>query len=275
VTLALILALVLAAPPLSLAERIEGERAVERARDAFVIGATTPFDEAYPRAVFAKKVEREQAEERVLARRFGMEITPAVLAAEYDRIERETRAPEQWAAIKAALGGSRARVEEVFCRPLVVDRVLRARFAFDPAIHAAEHQQARLAREAFLAGTTPTGAKRLRLSRRGEAAQGTDEMLARARAEAAGPKVLSPVGPEAKEDRPLTLDPEMVAVLEKQLKAKGDVTTILEERDRFSVFRLVSASADTWTVEAVVVPKRAFDRWLDGELAKLGDRKRP
>jgi hypothetical protein len=144
-----------------------------------------------------------------------------------------------------------------------VDRVLRARFAFDQKIHAAEHQTARLAREAFLAGKTPTGTKLLRLSRRGEAATGTDELLARARADATGPRVLSPAGPEPKENQPLTPDPEMAKVLEKELRAKGDVTTILEERNRFSVFRLVTPDAGEWLVEAVQIPKRSFDRWLD------------
>jgi len=262
-TPAIALALLLAAPPPSLAERVEGARAVERARYTFVIGATRPFDEVYPRSAFEKKVERELAEERLLSRQFGMEVTRELLSAEYERIERETRAPDQWEAIKKALGGDRQRVDEVVCRPLLVDRVLRARFAFDPTIHTAEHQKARLAREAFLAGTTPGGAKLVRLSRRGEVTEGTDEMLARARAEATGPKVLSPAGAEQKEDRPLTLDPEMVTVLEKELKAKGDVTTILEERDRFSVFRLVRSDPGEWLVEAVEVPKRDFDRWLD------------
>ena len=262
-SLALALALLLAAPPLSLAERVEGVRSVERARDAFVLGATKPFGEVYPRSVFEKKVQRELAEESVLSRAFGMEVTPALLAAEYERIEKETRAPDQWAAIKKALGGNRRMIEEVVCRPLLVDRALRARFAFDQTIHAPEHQAARAARAAFLAGKTPSGAKRLRLSRRGEAAEGTDAMLARARAEATGPRVLPPADAKPKEDRPLSLDPEMVTVLEKELKAKGDVTTILEERNRFSVFRLVRSDPQEWLVQAVVVPKREFDRWLD------------
>jgi hypothetical protein len=38
------LALLLASPPLSFAERVEGTRAVEKARYTFVIGATRPFD---------------------------------------------------------------------------------------------------------------------------------------------------------------------------------------------------------------------------------------
>jgi hypothetical protein len=262
-TFAFALALLVAAPPLAFAERVEGTRAAERARYAFVIGGARSFDEVYPRSVFEKKVRHEQAEERVLSHKFGMQVTAELLSAEYERIEKETRAPDQWEAIKKALGGSRAETEEVVCRPVLVDRVLRARFAFDQTIHAAEHRTARLARDAFLAGSTPTGAKLLRLSRRGEAPAGTDEMLARARADATGPKVLSPAGAEPKEDQPLTPDPEMTRVLEKELRAKGDVTTILEERNRFSVFRLVSSDAGEWLVEAVQVPKRDFDRWLD------------
>jgi hypothetical protein len=43
-TFAFVLALLVAAPPLSFGERVEGTRAAEGARYAFVIGATRPFD---------------------------------------------------------------------------------------------------------------------------------------------------------------------------------------------------------------------------------------
>jgi hypothetical protein len=263
VTSAFALALLLAAPPLSFAVRVDGARAVERARYAFVIGATKPFDEVYPRSVFEKRVERERAEERVLSSQFGMRVTAELLSAEYERVERETRASDQWEAIKKALGNSRRKIEDVFCRPLLVDQVLRARFAFDQKIHASEHQKARVARETFLAGKTPGGAKLLRLSRRGEPAPGTDEMLTRARSDATGPKVLSSPGVESREGQPVVPDPEMARVLEKELRTKGDVTTILEERNLFSVFRLVTSDAGEWLVEAVQIPKVDFDRWLD------------
>ena len=256
------LTLLLAAPPLSFGERVEGARAVESARYAFVIGATKPFDEVYPRSVFENKVRREAAEERVLSRRFGMQVTPELLSAEYERIEKETRAPDQWEAIQKALGGSRKKIEEIVCRPLLVDRVLRARFAFDQKIHEAEHQKARAARQAFLAGKTPKGSSTIRLSRKAEPG-GTDELLAKARSEASGPKILAPDEPGKKNDAPVPVDPEMAKVLEKELKKKGDVTTILEERNRFSVFRLVTLDPGEWLVEAVQVPKRDFDRWLD------------
>jgi hypothetical protein len=94
-------------------------------------------------------------------------------------------------------------------------------------------------------------------------------MLAKARADAIGPKVLSQLGAagETKEERPVVPDPEMAKVLEKELKSKGDVTTILEERAMFSVFRLVTSEPNEWLVEAVRVPKRDFDRWLESALA--------
>jgi hypothetical protein len=257
-----------AAPPLPFAARVDGVRAVEKARYAFVLDAATPFDDAYPKSVFERRVKREAAEEDVLRREFGMEVTRDLLAAEYDRIEKETRAPDQWEAMKKALGEDRVRVEQVVCRPLLVDRALRARFAFDPKIHAAEHQKARDARGAFLGGKTPDGAKQFRLSRRGSRAGNTDEMLARARADAAGPKVLGSGEPNKPDDSPLPVDPELATVLERELKAKGDVTTILEERDRFSVFRLVTAGADEWLVDGVRVPKRDFENWLESRITK-------
>lgn len=254
------LAVVQAVSPLPFDERVAGERAVEKARYAFVIGATQPFDEVYPRSVFEKRVRRQLEEERVLTRAFGMSITPEILAKEYDRIEKETRAPEQWEAMKAA-AGSRRTIEEIYCRPLLVDRALRARFAFDPKIHAAQHEKARAARKAFLEGNPPAGAKILRLSWRVETAASTDELLQKARADAEGPRVLSAAEPRTKDDRPLPVDPEMVKVLEKELKSRGDVTTILEERDRFSVFRLVAADADEWLVESIQISKRDYDSW--------------
>ena len=188
-------------------------------------------------------------------------VTPAILAAEFDRIEKSTKAPDQWEAIKAALQNDRRRIEEVFCRPLVVERMLRAKFDFDQAIHAGPHQRAREARGVFLAGKKPAGVTTAVLAR---AATGADtaEMLDRAQKEAALPRVLSPPEEAAKEE-PTPIHPEMAAVLEKEFRKPGDVTTILEERDRFSVFRLIEAKLDSWKVEAVTLPKVDFDTWFE------------
>jgi hypothetical protein len=242
--------------------RVDGERAVERARYRFAIGATQPFDEAYPRSVFEKKVGREMAEERVLEKTFGFTVTPAVLAAEFDRIEKTTKAPDQWEAIKLALKNDRRRIEEVFCRPLVVERALRAKFAFDLKIHAEPRQRAREARKEFLAGNAPPGVSTLSLSRAATTVPATKELLDQAKAETSVPRVLG-VPEKTSRDAPVPIDPEMAAVLERQLQKPGDVTTILEERDRVSVFRLKEKTEKTWKVDAVTFPKVEFDAWFE------------
>jgi hypothetical protein len=77
--------------PLSPAARADYERAVEQARYEFVIGNTRPFDEAYPRSVFEKRVQREMAQERLLRRVFGMAVTAQLLSDEFDRIDKTTK----------------------------------------------------------------------------------------------------------------------------------------------------------------------------------------
>jgi len=253
---------VLAVAPGLVDSRVESERAVERARYAFTLGATQPFENAFPRSVFERRVARELREESLLAERFGMTVTRELLKEEYERIERSTRAPEQWDAIKRALGDDRLRVEDVFCRPLLVSRVLRARFAFDRQIHAEPHAQAREARALFLAAKQPPEARRVRVRLADEAPPSTDVLLAAAKAQAAsGPRLLTPASPPPA-DTPETVSPEVAAVLQKQLRTPGDVTTILEERDQFEVFRLVARAEDVLTAEVVRVPKRDFEAWF-------------
>jgi hypothetical protein len=251
---------------------VDHERAVERTRYRFVIDNTKPFDEAYPRSVFEKKVAHEIAEERALGRVFGVVVTPALLAQEFDRIEKSTKAPDQWEAIKATLENDRRLIEEVFCRPLLADRALRAKFAFDQKIHAGPHQKARAARAAFLSGKKVPGAKDVVLSRKAEPGPATEELLGKAKEEASVPRVLSP--PKSVEPgAPVSLDPEVAAILEKELKRPGDVTTILEERDQFEVFRLTAITDETWKVEAVRFPKLDFDSWLERQIRSLSSRK--
>ena len=245
----------------SITSRAEAQRKIEQARYAFVIGNTQPFEELYPLSVFEARVARGAAEEEVLKRVFGMVVTPALLAEEFARIEKTTRAPDQWEGIKKALGHDRRLIEEAFCRPPLVQRALRARFAFDRNIHAQPHQKARHARASLLTGRDVPGAAILRLQRKPEPAQDTDRMMAAARAEATGPRLLLPPA-ERDPQAPLPVDPEIAAVLEKELTRPGDVTTILEERDQFSVFKLVEADKDTWKVTAVRFPKVDFDVWF-------------
>lgn len=144
-----------------------------------------------------------------------------------------------------------------------MDRELRARFAFDPKVHAEAQARAREARSRFALGKRVEGARIVRLSRHADVAESTDALLDSAKARAKGPQVPS-AEPRPKADPPVVLDPEALHVLEGQLKRPGDVSTILSERDRFSVYRALAVTAETWTVEAAVLPKRDFEAWLAG-----------
>ena len=251
-----------AGAPLTVAARVDYERAVERTRYRFVVGNSKPFDEVYPRSVFERRVAAELAEERVLKDVFGLAVTPRLLEQELNRIEKSTKAPDQWEAIKTTLANDPKLIEDVFCRPLLVDRALHARFAFDQKIHARPHQKAREARAAFLGGKEAPGAKAILVSRKAEAAATTEALLGRAKEESSLPRVLSSPEDSAR-NAPVTVDPEVAAVLEKELKRPGDVTTILEERDGFEVFRLIAITKDSWRVDAVRFPKVDFDSWLE------------
>ena len=260
VTLLLLLSL-LADPQLTVAARVDAEREVERARHEFAIGATKPFDQLYPRSFFEARVAREMAEEAVLWNAFGLSPSDNQLAQEFDRIERTTLAPEQWAAIKQALGNDRRLIEEVFCRPLLVARALRSRFAFDPKIHAEPHLAARKARSLLMSENDAPGASVLLLRRRNTIAPTTDALLKEAKREAFLPRVIRPPT-DIPANAPIAVDPELATVLEKQLRRTGDVTTILEERVQFEVFRLIEATDETWKVLAVRVAKVDFEVWF-------------
>jgi hypothetical protein len=55
---------------------------------------------------------------------------------------------------------------------------------------------------------------------------------------------------------------ELGVVLDGQLRRPGDVTTILEQRDQFEVYRLVERAGDTLTIERVQVPKCDLESWF-------------
>jgi hypothetical protein len=238
--------------------------AVERARYSFTIGATRPFEEVYTRASFEARARRLEDERRVLRSRFGIEVTAAMEAAECARVDRSTKAPDQWAAIEAALG-SRSAVERFVCGPVLVGRLLRSSFALDAAIHSGPHEEARAARKELLAGGSPKGAKRRELSRptgTGPAIS-AEKLLADAKA---GRVEDRPSANDSRRGGPEPVSAALAAILEKELVRPGDVTRIAEDLDRFSVFRLVRRTDEAWVVDGFEVSKLPFHPWLEEEM---------
>jgi hypothetical protein len=253
-------ALVAASAGLPIGGRIDAEIAVERTRYSFVIGTTRPFDEIYPRSFFERRAERDRRAEEVLASAFRLSVTGLDLAREYDRIAGTTMAPEQWDAIQKALGNDRRLIEEIVCRPLVVDRVLRARFDLDPLIHAGPHAKARDARARWLQGRREPIGQPLSISRQPAIGMTTEALLSTAKARSTGPQPLSPAPTERER---VSAEPALLPVLETQLRRPGDVTTIVEDRQQFRVFRLIDATSENWRVDVVAFPKVGFESWFE------------
>jgi hypothetical protein len=262
------MAILAASSSASLQARVDATAAVERARYSFRVGASRLVEEAYPRTVFEARVAREEAEEEVLQAAFGWIPTAEDLREELARIESSTREPEQWVAIKAVLGEDAHRIMEVVCRPIVVSRVLRSRFAFDHEIQRELLQKARLARAELRAGPSSSTARRIQLDASGDTMT-TERWLEQAKADARHGSLVAGVPTPVEGEQPEPLPAELAAVLERELHEPGDVTTILEWPDRFEVYRLVGREGSIWTVDAVRVPKRDFEEWFSKQRAAL------
>lgn len=275
------------------ADAVADRAAIERVYHARRLGTKQSFEEAMPPKLLADLVAREAQRERVLRKVYGVEITPALVEAEVRRIDATTRAPEMLAELKAALGNDPARFATTVARPIVVERILRARFEQDAALHAAVRKSAEALRARLLAAT-PAGAV---AAARAEKAPAPSEVrwLLGARTEAApAPSVSLPQTPpvEAKAgsrsysveatvspaqvlsppaashegaERVLffeDLEPELRRVLDVQLTAPGKVSAVIESALGFQVFVVTARDAKALGALVFSLPKQSFDEWL-------------
>jgi hypothetical protein len=260
--------------------------AIERVYHEHRTGTKPPFEEAMPPALLARLVREDAKKEAVLARTYGVTITDAMVAAEVERINTTTRAPEILAEIKAALGHDPARFARAMARPNVVERALRSRFENDDALHAPQRQQAETARNELLAARTQ-GADAVKLfallkqSHAGAVTETTWQLSARPEEKAApaagaddlaikqrfGPQaqLLSPSQPGAERDRKFyfaDLPEELQNVLRVQLRQAGDVSAVIEIPAGFLLFLAEEKTDATLSVASLSIPKRSYEEWL-------------
>ena len=125
--------------------------AIERVYYSHRTGTKPPFEETLPAEALRRLVETDLAKEAALKNVYGVEVTPAMLAAEVQRINTTTRAPEILAELKAALGHDTNRFARTVAKPIVVERLLRNRFENDDQLHAPQRREAEKVREQLLA----------------------------------------------------------------------------------------------------------------------------
>ena len=144
--------------PLDLERRVACRQAIEEVRwRQRIWPAANPTPKPALAAVLAPEAIRGDIE-RTLRLSGALEsfwrrpVGAAELAAELDRVFRDTRAPEQLAELVRALGGDGYLLGECLARPLLVERLARAYAASDERLGAGA---TRLPFEEWLAGLEP------------------------------------------------------------------------------------------------------------------------
>lgn len=249
-------------------------------------GQKHPFAEVSPPALIEQLVTRDLHKEAVLKQAYGVDITPALLAAEVARIETSTRAPEMLAEIKAALGNDPAKFARSFAKRFLVERLLRSKFENDDGLHTAQRQACETVRSDLLAAKAngATAAELLAQLQQAhpDAVREPTWELSPPPAEPVEPSpeelaVTEQFGPEAQvlsgpppdgEEGTLyfnDLPPALRRVLAVQLKQAGDVSAVVETPRGFLLYLCKERTEETLGVAVLSLRKQGFEEWLNAQ----------
>lgn len=245
----------------SVGELVDERLAVERVYYAKQVGAKVPFEQAVSRSVIERRVQQELLKERVLKNVYRLEITPKLVAEEVARIERSTMAGDLLAQIKLALGNNPERFARTVAKPLVVDRVLRARFEADATQQAGKRAEAEKLRAQLLAAKADERAALLKS--RPDVREVKWQLGAKPKADLASAR--PSLEPGLPKQYFADLHAEMQKVLAAQLQKAGDVSAVFGSDDNFALYVTTSRTAETLTVQAVEISRLSFDDWLTAQ----------
>jgi hypothetical protein len=244
----------------SVGELVDERLAVERVYYAKQVGAKAPFEQAVPRSVIEKRVQQELLKERVLKNVYRLEITPKLVAEEVARIERSTMAGDMLAQIKLALGNNPEKFARTVAKPLVVDRVLRARFEADATQQAGKRAEAEELRAQLLAAKADERAALLKA--RPDTREVKWHFGAKPKSDLASAR---PASLGAEKRYFADLPAEMQKVLDAQLRQPGDVSAVFGSDDSFALYVAASRTAEALTAQAVEISRLNFDDWLTAQ----------
>jgi hypothetical protein len=257
--------------------------AIERVYHDHRTGTKPPFDQILTREALERIVRADQHKEAVLRRVYGIEITPALVQREVRRIDESTRAPAMLAELKAALDNDPVRFARTVARPVLVDRLLRGKFADDDQCHALVRKQIEQARATLLTaktngaslGEVETAFKRVAGVEPGEIIwqleprpAGTESTLTEELevARRFGPEARLLSTPAADRQDPKhyfdELPEPLQRVLRVQMRQPGDLSAVIELPDCFRLYLCRARTGATLNVAFLSLPKRGFEEWL-------------
>lgn len=261
--------------------------AIERVYYNHRLGQKPPFEEASPPALIERLVRQDRREEAALRRVYGVEITPAMLDAEVQRINTTTRAPEMLAEIKTALGNDPVRFANAFAKPFLVERLLRERFENDDKLHAYRRQACEAVRNRLLAAhadgaTIDQLLAQLRQTDANAVTETTWQLGARPAADgtpsADEMEIKKRFGPDAQllsspqangnDHKPYfeDLPPALQNVLRVQLRAPGNISAVIETPSGFLLYLVREKTEEVLAVACLSLPKQSYEEWLNQQM---------
>jgi len=253
--------------------------AIERVYYLHRDGAKPPFDQILPPGRIQELVKRDLDKQAALKTIYGVEISDADIAAEAERINHATRAPDILADLKRALGNDPVRFGRTVVKPILVEKRLRELFQHDDAIHAAGREQAEQLRSRLIAaGQDHAGPDRLlELLRTGGEVTETTWSLdtprpgphpapVRSTAHSANYSVIATTQWAQPKGAPTAfladLPPELQALLPAQLRQPGDVSAVVETDSAFLIFLARERTDRILRAATVRIPREDYESWL-------------
>jgi hypothetical protein len=262
--------------------------AIERIYYNHRLGEKPPFEQALPQATLENLVQQELRKEAALKKAYGVEVTPAMLDAEVQRINSTTRAPEMLAEIKTALGNDPARFARAMAKPILVERLLREKFDNDDALHAPQRRAVEMLRGQLLIARGSRGAPtngmvemlvtimkashskavtetiwQLGAHPSATNSPDSDEIEIKKRF---GPNAQILASPSrASDERKVyfeNLPLELQKVLRVQLRQAGDVSAVIETPGGFLLYVAKEKTDAVLSVVGLSLPKRSYEEWL-------------
>ncbi|HEU5179824.1 MAG TPA: MopE-related protein [Candidatus Polarisedimenticolia bacterium] len=245
---------------LTFRDRVEAQRAIERFYYSHQTEARLPFDQAVSTELLERKVRTAQKQSAALEKYWNTPVTAEMLDAEIERMRRATRMPARLSELFSALGHNRLLIRECLARPVLVGRLLESFYASDQRFHAGERRRAEEIRRLLEAG-------------RGARSDIPAPDLIEIRVGDSEPK--SGSGPGVSESsgvgsRLLKVSEEELHHWRRRLPSRvGEVGTISEEEDRFTILVLREERIDGLDIAVYAVPKRSRETWwreVEGDL---------
>ncbi len=212
-------------------------------------GPKPPFEQLVPRAMIEKKAVDVLRMGAALKQYWNVEITPPMLQAEMDRMERESKDRATLHELFAALRNDPFLIAEMLSRSILTEKALRHHYAWDPRMHITQKRMAGEI-EHMLKNDADWTTLEIRRYRR---------------------RFVRDDAPDTEGDRRvgndqvdiLRLTADEMDLLRKRL-AQRSPNELRENEQGWLAERLIADGVEGIDVESLFVPKQSFDGWWRG-----------